>query len=397
MFNRNYYFDIGALPLDPQVAAQMRPFLTEEFGNPESIHQSGQQARRAVETARAELAQLIEATAPAEIIFVSCATEADNLAIKGVAMQHWRDTKGQLRKKQLLVSPIEHPAVREAAKGLQDFGFEVHWLKVDGKGQIDLQDLRQKINDQTLLVSVIAANNQFGTIADLQAIGECCRANQVYFHTDAAVYFGLNELQVQQMKIDLATLSSTKIYGPQGAAALYCRSGISLYPLLHGGGQEHGRRSGTHNLAAIVGFVAAAKRAMVNMEKNRAHYQALSDYFIEELKKSLPQVLINGDPQSRLVNNVHLSILGVEGESLVLALSHFGICASSGSACSSQKLEADPSLKALCLKPEAVHGSLRFFWHEWTTQADLDYLLEKLIIVVQRLRQISAYKVEQTL
>lgn len=368
----------------------MAPFLQEKFGNPESIHQAGQAAKKVLEQARAEIAQLIKAESK-EIIFTSGATESDNLAIKGAAFKHWQQTRGKLVKDEILISPIEHPAIREAALSLQDFGFKIINLIVDNEGNLDLRDLEKKINARTLLVSVMAANNQFGTIQDLAKIGAICRENKVLFHTDAAVYFGIYSLDVKAMKIDLATLSSPKIYGPKGVATLYRRDSVALYPLLHGGGQEGNLRSGTDNIPGIVGFAAAAKVAVTDQEKNLKHYQELTTYFIKEVTK-IPGVQINGARDNRLANNVHLSVLGIEGESLVLALDYYGICASSGSACSSKKLQADPALKALCLQPEAVHGSLRFFWHQWTTLADLDYLLKKLKIVIEKLRKISAYK-----
>ncbi len=372
----------------------MEPFLQEQFGNPESVHQAGQKCKQAVEEARTELAELIGAK-KTEIIFTSGATESDNLAIKGPALAHWRATKGKLTRNKILISPIEHPAVRMAAASLRDFGFVIEEIKVDGTGLIDLQDLQRKLDGKTLLVSIMAANNQFGTIQDLKRIGEICNQAQVWFHTDASVYFGLHVLDVDKMKIDLATLSSPKIYGPKGVAALYKRENVMLSPLFDGGGQEGGLRSGTHNVPAIVGFAAAAKEAKAQKEIDNQRYQKLSQYFIEEVEK-IPGVKVNGiRGEQRLANNIHLSVLGVEGESLVLALNECGICASSGSACSSRKLQADPALKALNLQPEAVHGSLRFFWHRWTNEDDLNYLLEKLKEVIEKLRAISAYKYKE--
>lgn len=396
MFNKHWYFDIGATPLCTESAERMAPFLQEHFGNPKSIHQAGQESKKVVEEARASLARLIGANSPVnEIIFTSGATESDNLAVKGPALADWRASKGKLTKKKILISPIEHPAVREAALSLQDFGFQVTTLKVDHQGYLDLANLEKELaSNDVLLVSVMAANNQFGTIQDLRAIGEICRQHQALFHTDASVYFGMYPLDVEEMKIDLATLSSPKIYGPKGVAALYRRESVALYPLLHGGGQEQNLRSGTHNVPAIVGFAAAAEVAVRERQKNLTHYQELSDYFIAKVTQ-IPGVQVNGARKAgqRLANNVHLSVLGVEGESLVLALNEFGICASSGSACSSRKLQADPALKALELAPEAVHGSLRFFWHQWTTKEDIDYLFDKLQLVTEKLRKISAYKV----
>jgi cysteine desulfurase len=216
----------------------------------------------------------------------------------------------------------------------------------------------------------------------------------VLFHTDASVFFGLYPFDVKKIGVDLATLSSPKIYGPKGVAALYVRGGVELYPQVHGGGQEGGKRSGSHNVPAIVGFAAAAKATWQKRARRLAHDEKLSQYFIEKVQTKISGVVINGDLHHRLANNVHLSILGVEGEALVLGLNQYGIAASSGSACSSRKLQAEPALKALGLTPEEIHGSIRFFWHEWTKKEDVDYLVEKLEVVVKRLREISACKME---
>lgn len=391
-FNKHYYFDIGATPLSSKAASAMEPFIQNQFGNPSSFHQAGQIAQNALQQARNDLSQIINATSPTEIIFTSCATESDNLALKGVALAHYLKNNKNPKKNHLLISPIEHPGVTESIKSLKAFGYTYETLPINKYGLIDPAILAQKITPQTLLVSIMAANNQFGTIQDLTTLGKICRQKKVIFHTDAAVYFGLHQLDVQKMNLDLVTLSSPKIYGPKGIAALYKKSSVNLYPLLHGGDQEFSLRSGTHNLPAIIGFVAAAKEATKKSPALQKKYLSLSTYFKQELTQKLPQIIFNGHPSRRLANNIHLSILGVEGESLVLSLSQFGICTSSGSACSSHKLQADPALKALGLSPEAVHGSLRFFWHEWTTQKDLNYLIEKLILVTNRLRKISAYK-----
>jgi cysteine desulfurase len=304
-------------------------------------------------------------------------------------------TGGKLPKKELIISPIEHPAIRESAFSLRDFGFEVKILPVTKAGVVEGETLAKAIGKQTLLVSVIAGNNQFGTRQDLASLGTICRERGVLFHTDASLFFGLYPLKVEKLGVDLATLSSPKIYGPKGVAALYVRKGVELYPQLHGGGQEEGRRSGSHNVPAAVGFAVAAKAAWQGREERKRHDQQLSQYFIKQVQARIVGVVLNGDLRHRLASNVHLSVLGVEGEALVLGLNDYGIAASSGSACSSRKLQADPALRALDLIPEEVHGSIRFFWHEWTKKADIDYLLDKLELVVKRLRRVSAYKVEE--
>lgn len=392
MLNKRYYFDIGGTPIDPAVQKEMLKISKDNFANPEALHEAGQQAFITLQKARERLANLINASNPSEIIFTAGATESDNLAIKGVALAHYRQTKGKLTKPILLLSPIEHPAVRQSAMSLECFGFKVQFLPIKQNGQIKLDSLEQMLNEQVLLVSVMAGNNQFGTIQDLNSIGKICRKHQVLFHTDASVFFGIYPLDVEASKLDLATLSSAKIYGPKGVAALYCRQGILIEPLLHGGHQEFGKRAGTHNLPVIAGFVLAAELSLKNRQERLKHDSELSAYFIKKVQQQIPQVVVNGDLDNHLVSNVHLSILGAEGEALVLGLAEYGIAATTGSACSSKSLQADPALKALGLTPELVHGSLRFFWHSWHQQADLDYLIAKLTLVVKRLRKISAYQ-----
>lgn len=393
MLVKSYYFDIGGTPVDPVVQKEILAAQKDNFANPEALHAAGQAAFVSLQKARVRLAKLINAQAD-EIIFTAGATESDNLAIKGVALAHYRQTKGKLTKPVLLLSPIEHPAVRQSALSLECFGFKVEFLPVDKKGLIDLAVLKKKLNQQVLLVSVMAGNNQFGTIQDLPAMGKICRQHQVLFHTDASVFFGVYPLDTQATNLDLATLSSAKIYGPKGVAALYCRRHTPLEPLLHGGHQENGKRAGTHNLPAILGFTKAAELALANRQQRLKHDRELTEYFIKEVTAKIPHIIINGDPSNHLVSNVHLSILGAEGEALVLGLAKYNIAATTGSACSSKSLQADPALKALGLTPELVHGSLRFFWHSWHQKKDLAYLIDKLSLVVKRLRRISAYQLK---
>lgn len=396
MIDKRYYFDIGGTPLSAAARQAVEKVLLNDYANPEALHEPGQKANGILNLARQKLANLINASSSEEIIFTSGATESDNLAIKGVALQHYLATQGKLSKPHLLISSIEHAAIRQSALSLEGFGFQVEFIPVSAKGMIEPDVVAQLIKPTTLLVSVMAGNNQFGTIQDIVAIGQITSNKGVYFHTDASVFFGVYPLDVQKAHLDLATISSAKIYGPKGVAALYCRRGVPLYPLFHGGHQEAGKRAGTHNLPAIVGFVTAAEKSLQNRQQRLAHDQQLSEYFINQVKKTIPYVLVNGDSKKRLVGNVHLSVLGAEGESLVLGLASYGIAATTGSACSSKSLQADPALKALGLTPELVHGSLRFFWHPWHTQKDLDYLLDKLKIVITKLRQISAYKPKES-
>lgn len=384
IMNRIYLDYAATTPVDPQALSAMRPFLRQKFGNSTSLHFFGQEAQEALEKSRQTLAQAINAN-PEEIIFTSSATESNNFALKGIAFanrQHGRH---------LLVSAIEHPCVLESAHWLESQGFIVEKIDVDRDGLVSPQEVEKKIRKDTILVSLIHANNEIGTIEPIAEIGKICRKHGVYFHTDAAQTLGKIPLDVKKDNIDLLTASSHKIYGPKGAACLYVRQGVTIEPLLHGGGQEFGKRSSTVNVPAIVGFAKAASIALENMNKENKRITHLRDKLIEGVLETIPGAHLNGHPQKRLANNVNFWFEFVEGEAIIFELDRYGIAASTASACSSPKLEPSHVLLACGLAPQEAHGSLRLSLGRWTTEEEIDKVLEVLPKVIAKLRRLSPF------
>lgn len=390
---KRIYLDYAATtPVDSRVLKAMEPYFSEKFGNTMSLHSWGQEAKIALEESREKLASIINAS-PNEIIFTSSATESNNLAIKGIAMNMPKG-RGACH---IIISSIEHPCVMEAAKFLSR-GFEITKIPVDKYGRVNPKDIEKEIKPETILVSVIHASNEIGAIQNIAEIGKICHAyrqagreRKVYFHTDASQSFGKIPIDVKKMNIDLLTASSHKIYGPKGAGILYVREGIKITPLLHGGGQENGLRSSTINLPAVVGFAKAAEIAEKEMEKESKRLEKLRDKLIKGVLK-IEGSRLNGHPKDRLPNNANFWFSFVEGESLVIQLDMEGIAASTGSACSSAKLEPSYVLLALGLKPQEAHGSLRISLGRWTTEKEIDYFLKVLPDVVKQLRKISPFK-----
>jgi len=383
MKKKSIYLDYAATtPVDPRVLRAMLPYFTKKFGNTMSLHSYGQVANTALEKARKQIATIINAQ-PEEIIFTSCATESNNLALKGLAFANYE------KRNEIIITPIEHDCVLESARYLGEKGFKIRYIPVDKYGLVDLVQLKNLINDKTLLVSVIHANNEIGTLQDLAAIGKICRSKGVYFHTDASQSFGREKIDVATMQIDLLTASSQKIYGPKGAACLYIRQGIVLKPLLHGGGHEQGLRSATINLPSIIGFAAAAKLLDKIKHSENKKLTQLRDYLINNILATIPQTYLNGHPHKRLANNVNISFAGVEGESLMLELNFAGIAVATGSACSSRNLEPSHVLLALGLSPQRAHGSIRFSLGRFTTKKDLDYTITVLQRIVKKIRSFS--------
>lgn len=350
-----------------------------------SLHPVGQQASEAVELSRKIIASVINAN-PEEIIFTSSATESNNTVLKGVAFAN------RFRGKHLIISSIEHDCILESAKWLEKQGFEVTRLPVDKFGFINLKNLESAIRPDTVLVSVIHANNEIGTIQNITQIGKICRNHKVFFHTDAVQSFGKIPLDVNAMNIDLLTASSHKIYGPKGIACLYVRKGIKIEPLLHGGGHESGLRSSTVNTPLIVGFAKAAEICLLEMDKESKRLITLRDKLISNILTNISYSWLNGDPVQRLPNNINLSFARVEGESLLMELSFRHIFCSTGSACSSKSLQPSHVLLATGLKPENSHGSLRFSLGRWTTDDDINHLLKILPKIVSKFRNISPFK-----
>ncbi len=379
----------AATPVDPRVARKTAQTLPEIFANSMSFHSFGQRARETLEQSRSDIAGIINARQAKEVIFTGSATESNNLALKGVMFAN----KG--RGKHLIISPIEHACVMESANWLEKQGFEVTRLKVDKYGLVDPADVAAAIRPDTILVSVMHANNEIGTIEPISEIGKVCREKGVYFHTDAAQSFGKVPIDAQKMNIDLLTASSQKIYGPKGAACLYIREGVKIEPILHGGGQEFGLRSSTVNVPAIFGFAQAGLAAQKDMAKENARLVALRDKLIKGILENIKGSHLNGHPAKRLPNNASIWFEFVEGESMIIQLDINGIAGSTGSACSSAKLTASHVLTAIGLKPQEAHGSLRLSVGRWTTVAEVNYVLKVLPKIITRLREISPFKANE--
>ncbi len=390
---RKVYLDHAATtPIVSEVVAEMLPYLTQNFGNPSSLHDFGQAARSAIEEARSKVAQLVNAQT-GEIFFTSCGTEANNFALKAVAFS----TKGKGR--HIITSSIEHHSVINSSKALEKLGFEVTYLPVDRFGLIDPQAVKEAIKEETILISIMHANNEVGTIEPIAQIGktteECNEIrktkgkSRIYFHTDAVSTAGTIPVDVKQLGVDLLSMAPHQFYGPKGIGALYIRKGTRVIPFLHGGIQEDGKRAGTENVPGIVGFGKAAEIARNNMSFWNTQIRTLRDRLIEGLKKKIDHIYLNGQPTERLPGNVNVCVEFVEGESMLLSLNMEGIAASSGSSCTSHALKASHVLLALGVDPALAQGSLLFSIGKDNTEQDIDYLLEKLPPIVDRLRQMS--------
>ncbi len=377
------YLDYAAAtPVAPEVLEAMLPYFGQVYANPATLYASGMQAREAVETAREMLADALNA-APDDIFFTSGGTEADNWAIKGMAQS------APVGRRHLLVSPIEHHAVLDPCLSLQKAGYSIEWLPVDSEGRVDPRDVAKRLREETLLVSVMHANNEVGTIQPIAEIGAFCREHGVPFHTDAVQTFGKLPLDVRTMPIDLLTLSAHKIYGPKGVGALYIRRGTRLKPFLEGGEQERGRRAGTLNVPAIVGFGRATERIFAHREAENIRLTALRDRLIERVLTTIPDVTLTGSRTARLPNNVHFCFAGVEGETLLLALDAAGICASAGSACTTGSVEPSHVLLAMGISVERARGALRLSLGEETTGEAIEYVSDRLAAVVNELRALA--------
>ncbi|OGD85692.1 cysteine desulfurase NifS [Candidatus Curtissbacteria bacterium RBG_16_39_7] len=382
---RKIYLDYAATtPVDPEVQKAMRPYFSRDFGNASSLHHFGQKAKEALEQSRDVIAKTIGAESE-EIIFTSSATESANLALKGITFAN-RD-KGN----HIIISSIEHDCVLNTALWLKKQGFEITQIPVDKYGLVDPKEVEKAVKKETVLVSVIWANNEIGTIQPIAEIGKICRKNNVYFHTDAAQAFGKVPINVVGTDVDLLTASAHKIYGPKGAAFLFVRKGVNIDPILHGGGQEFGLRSSTENLPAIVGFAKATEITSREMKSENKRLLKLQDWIITQLLKKVPDSYLNGHSEKRVPNITNLRFAFVEGESIMMELDWYGIAVSTGSACSSPKLEPSHVLLALGLRPEEIHGSIRISLGRWTTKEEVDYLIEVLPKVVSKLRKISPF------
>lgn len=380
--NMTIYMDNSATtPVRKEVVEEMIPYLTENFGNPSSIYDLGKTSKHAVEKARKRVAYAIGAEEN-EIYFTSGGTESDNWAIKGIAFAN--RNKG----KHIITSSIEHHAVLHACKWLEGQGFEVTYLPVDKYGMVSPEDLKNAIRDDTILISIMLANNEIGTIQPVDEIGKIARENRIYFHTDAVQAIGHVPIDVQKMNIDLLSLSGHKFQGPKGCGALYIRKGTKIETLLHGGAQERKRRAGTENVPAIAGLGKAIELAVGEIGESDKTLLEMRERLIKDLLK-IPKTHLNGHPIQRLANNVNVTFEYIEGESLLLLLNAKGVFASTGSACNSSSLEPSHVLTACGVPHEIVHGSLRLSLGKMNTQEDVNRVLEVLPEIVQKLRNMS--------
>jgi len=376
--------DHGAgMPLDSRVFEAMKPYFLEDYGNPSSSHSFGNSARNAIAASREKVTQLVAAEKPLEVIFTSGGTESNNLAIKGVAYRNRE--KGN----HIITTAIEHISVINICKFLQKQGFEVSYVPVDKQGVVDLEKLEAAINDKTILISVMYANGEIGTIQPIREIGKVAHENQVIFHVDAVAAAGKVPINVKEENIDLLSISSNDMYGPKGVGALYIKKGTKVQPIIQGGGQERGLRSGTENVPGIVGMGEAAEIAKRGMEAEGERLTRLRDKLIKGVLDKIDYSFLNGHPTERLPDNANLRFSYIEGESLILGLDMLGVQVSSGSACTSKTLEPSHVLLAIGLAHEEAHGSLVFTMGKQNSEEDVDYVLEVLPDVVKRLRALS--------
>ena len=377
------YLDNSATTqVSEEVFEEMKPYFKQEFGNPSTLYGIGRESKKALELARQRVADAINAK-PEEIIFTGGGSESDNLAIKGIAFK--LSKKG----KHIITTDIEHPAVKETLHFLESLDFKVTYLPVYENGIIKIDDLKDAITDETILITVMQANNEIGTLQPIEEIGKIAREKGIKFHTDAVQSFGKIDVDVEKLNVDLLSLSSHKINGPKGVGALYIKKGTRVVPLIHGGGQERGIRAGTENVPGIVGFGKACELAVAKLDEHYEKLSSIRDELIEKVLSTIPEAYLNGDEENRLPNLVNFRFKAIEGESLILLLDAKGYQASTGSACSSNKLEASPVLTALGLDPVDVHGSLRISLSPESDTFDIDEFVDIIAESVKRLRQMS--------
>lgn len=380
---RQIYLDNAATtPVKKEVLDAMIPYFTEKFGNPSSIYRLGQETRAAIDEAREKVAKAINAS-PREIFFTGGGSESDNWAIKGIAFAN--RNKGD----HIITTKIEHHAVLHTCKYLEKNGFKVTYLDVDEYGTVNIEQLKESITEKTILISIMFANNEIGTIQPIKEIGSIARENNIYFHTDAVQAIGNIKIDVKDLNIDLLSMSAHKLYGPKGIGALYIRQGVKIDSYMHGGAQEKNRRAGTENIPGIVGFGKAIELAYENIDEHNSKLIKLRDRLIKGIYDNIDYVRLNGHPENRLPGNVNFSFEFIEGESLLLCLDMAGISASSGSACTSGSLDPSHVLLAIGLPHEIAHGSLRLTLGDFNTEEEVDYVIENLVKIVDRLRQMS--------
>ena len=379
---RIYVDNAATTKINAAVAEEMIPFMTEYYGNPSSIYLEGREAKRAVEKSREQVAKAISAE-PKEIYFTGSGTEADNWAVRSAASAY--SNKG----KHIITSSVEHHAVLHTCQDLEKQGYEVTYLPVDKYGRVSVEDLRNSIRPDTILVSIMFANNEIGTIMPVKEIGAVCRENGVLYHTGAVQAIGMCEIDVEELNIDMLSLTAHKFHGPKGAGALYVRQGVKLTPFITGGAQERGKRAATENVPGIVGLGKAIELAAENIPERQKKLSELRDYYIEKVLNKIPYSRLNGHPKDRLPGNANISFQFIEGEGMLLRLDMKGISASSGSACTSGSLDPSHVLLAIGLKHEEAHGSLRVSFDETNTKEQVDYIVDELADIIELLRNMS--------
>lgn len=381
---RQIYLDHNATtPVRKEVLDAMMPYFSEEYGNASSVYSMGQKARHAVDEARETIGNSI-GTEAADIIFTSGGTESNNFAIKGVAMANLN--KGR----HVITSNIEHPAVLEPCGFIEkELGFDVTYLPVDKYGVVDLNKLKDSIRKDTVLISIMFANNETGTLQPIKEIAKIAAGNKIYFHTDAVQALGKLPIDVEELGIDLCSFSGHKVYGPKGIGAIYLRKGVKITPFQHGGHHERNKRAGTENVPGIVGFAKAVEIADRDMKKNDAHLKKLTKKMWEGLSKELKEIYLNGHPENRLSSTLNISFRYIEGESMILNFDMKGIYASTGSACTSGSLEPSHVLTAMGVPPDMAQGSVRFSFGYENTEEDVDYCLAEIPPIVEKLRKMS--------
>lgn len=377
------YMDNSATtPVKEEVVEAMLPYFTEYYGNPSSVYSLGRKSKVALEESREIIAKHIKAN-PRELFFTAGGTEADNWALKGIAYANRK--KGN----HIITSKVEHHGILHTCEYLEEEGFEVTYLDVDKYGMINLEDLKSAIKDETILISIMFANNEIGTIQPIKEIGEIAKERNIYFHTDAVQAVGHLEIDVEELNIDALSMSGHKLYGPKGIGALYLRTGVRIDPLMSGGAQERRRRAGTENIPAIVGMAKAIELAYEDLDEKTEKLIYLRDRLINGIQSTIDHTVLNGHPTKRLPGNVNISVEFIEGESLLLSLDMENIAASSGSACTSGSLDPSHVLMAIGLTHEVAHGSLRLTLGDFNTEEEVDYVVEKLKGIVDRLRMMS--------
>lgn len=378
-----YLDNAASTKIHDDVLETMLPYLKEQYGNPSSIHHYGRLSHKAIEKARKQIASLINAE-PSEILITSGGTESNNTALRGMAMKN--------PSSQIITSSIEHDAILEPCKKLSQSGFDIDYLPVDSFGMVDILKFKNQISDKTCLVSIMFGNNEVGTIQQISEIAKICNEKKIPFHTDAVQAVGKIPIDVKKLGIDLLSISSHKLYGPKGIGALFIKNGISIDPVILGGGQENGLRSGTENVANIVGFGKACEIAQSHLDENMSNMKKLRDYMIKKVLDEIPQVTLNGHSESRLPNNIHFTFLGVNGEDLIIKLDEFGIAASTGSACSVNTQKASHVLESMGFSLEQITGSLRLTLGIFNNKDEIDETVGVLKKVVKELRSVSPFK-----